>query len=52
MLEVGYTKGDAINLPKNDAFMTYDFIVSDERFNAPEVRNQKLLQYKYFCNFF
>ena len=46
MLKVGYTKGHTINLPKIDAFMIYDFIVSDERFNAPEVP-----QVKFFTQF-
>lgn len=37
----GYVKADSTNLPKIDMFMIIEFITSDGRFNAAEVRGAK-----------
>ena len=44
MLEEGFTKADSSNLPNIDAFMTYEFIISDEKYNAPEGRGAKITE--------
>lgn len=44
MLEPNFEKADSTNLPKITAFMTYEFIVKDERYNAPEVRGDKMTE--------
>lgn len=40
----GYVKADSTNLPKIDMFMVRNFLISDTRYNAPEVRGVKLSQ--------
>lgn len=40
-LEPGFVKADSTNLPKISIFMVWEYIVSDERYNAPEVRGIK-----------
>lgn len=40
----GFKKADSTNLPKVDMCMIRNFLVSDERFNAPEIRGVKLSQ--------
>lgn len=42
--ENDYLKADSTNLPKIDMFMVRNFLVSDSRYNAPEVRGVKLSQ--------
>lgn len=37
-LEEGFSKADSRNIPKIDIFMVKDFILADDRFNAPEIR--------------
>lgn len=38
MLEIGFVKADSRNLPKIDIFMVAEFIKTDDRFNATEIR--------------
>lgn len=40
-LEEGFTQADSRNLPKLDTAMIYNYLSTDERFNAPEVRGAK-----------
>lgn len=42
LLIEGFVKADARNLPKISDFMVYEFIITDKRFNDPEVRGVKL----------
>ncbi|KAL7293484.1 hypothetical protein TKK_0012931 [Trichogramma kaykai] len=41
-VEDGFVKGDSSNLPKVTAFMVFEFLTRDDRFNTPETRNVKL----------
>lgn len=41
-LKEGFIKADTTNLPKINPFMIYEFLITDDRFNAPEVRGEKL----------
>ena len=43
--EKDFYRADSTNLPKSNMFMVRDFLVSDSRFNAPEVRGVKIAQY-------
>ena len=38
MVETGFVKTDSRNLPKIDIFMVAEFIKTDNRFNAAEIR--------------
>lgn len=40
-LDTGFVKADSSNLPKIRFFMIWEYIVTDERHNAPEVRGSK-----------
>ena len=40
-LDPGFTKADSSNLLKITIFMVWEYIVTDERYNAPEVRGVK-----------
>lgn len=40
-LEPGYVKADSGNLPEINAFMVFDYIKNDDRFNDPELRSAK-----------
>ena len=40
-LEPGFTKADSTNLPKLNICMVWEYLVSDEKYNAPEVRPVK-----------
>ena len=44
----GFTKADTTNLPEINPFMVYEFLTTDERFNAPEVRGKKLTLQVFF----
>ena len=41
-LKEGYLKADTTNLPTVNSFKIYEFLIKDDRFNAPEVRGEKL----------
>ena len=41
ILHAGFTKADSTNLPKFDIFMVWEYLVTDEKYNAPEVRDVK-----------
>ena len=41
-LAPGFTKADSTNLPKLDILMVWEYLVSDEKYNAPEVRGVKV----------
>ena len=40
-LESGFVKADSRNLPRVDTYMVFEFISTDDRFNAPEIRGVK-----------
>ncbi len=40
-VDPGFTKADQGNLPKITMFNVWEFLVEDDRFNAPEVRGVK-----------
>ena len=40
-LEPGFTKADSRNLPKLDIFMVWEYLVTDKKYNAPEIRGVK-----------
>jgi len=40
-LDPSFIKADSTNLPKIMVFMVWEYIVNDERYNAPEVREIK-----------
>lgn len=40
-LDPGFVRADSTNLPKISIFMVWEYIVTDERYNAPEVRGIK-----------
>ena len=42
LVDDGFVKADSRNLPKVSAFMAYEFLITDKRFNDPEVRGVKL----------
>ena len=41
-LEPRFVNANSRNLPKVDTFMVFEFIFSDDKFNAPEVRGVKV----------
>ncbi|KAJ8667697.1 hypothetical protein QAD02_009360 [Eretmocerus hayati] len=40
-LDTGFAKADSTNLPKVNCFMVWAYIVSNEKYNAPEVKGIK-----------
>lgn len=40
-LDSGFVKADSTNLPKINVFMVWEYIINDERHNAPEIRGIK-----------
>ncbi|XP_043484808.1 uncharacterized protein LOC122512804 [Leptopilina heterotoma] len=40
-LDSGFEKADSSNLPKISIFMVWEYLVTDDRYNAPEVRGVK-----------
>lgn len=55
-LKKNFIKADSRNLPKIDALMIYDFLVTDDRYNSSEVRGVKLSlwvsRFDIFCALF
>ena len=47
-LEERFVKADSRNLPKVDIFMVYEYISTDDRFDAPEIRGVKATRYNLF----
>ena len=41
-LKEGFIKADSTNLPEINPFMVWEFLTTDQRFNAPEIRGEKL----------
>lgn len=40
-LDPDFVKADSTNLPKINVFQVWEYLVTDERYNAPEVRGVK-----------